>query len=164
MTTGHRREYHRYQYTPHGNPGQPKKHSGMLADDDSPNDIRMPRARPEQAYSRRTPRHDGPYDRVLAIWLTIGGYLGNLLDKRQVLRGSLAGMRYLDESICSRLAPKLLGTYERELQPGIDATPNGGYHTIVNVGAGEGSSTPAWPRPSHAVRHRLQLTGQHRHR
>lgn len=90
------------------------------------------------ASSERTPRGDDPYDSVLAMWLTVGRYLDSLLGKRRVLRGSFTGMRYLDESFCGALPPKLLGTYERELQPIIDATPNGGYRTIVNVGAGEG--------------------------
>lgn len=59
------------------------------------------------ASSERTPRGDDPYDNVLAMWLTVGGYLGSLLGKRRVLRGSFTGMRYLDESFCGALPPKL---------------------------------------------------------
>jgi len=47
-------------------------------------------------------------------------------------------MRYVNESKGSTLAPKLLGTYEKELSPIWRDVAKRRYTTLVNVGAGEG--------------------------
>ncbi len=47
-------------------------------------------------------------------------------------------MRYIGYSINSVLGPKLLGTYEKELQPALEAACAGDYRLIIDVGAAEG--------------------------
>jgi hypothetical protein len=57
----------------------------------------------------------------------------------RVKHGVFAGMRYPELAACgSSLPPKLLGSYERELQPTLDALCREAYTDIVNVGCGEG--------------------------
>ena len=56
----------------------------------------------------------------------------------RVQSGPFRGLRYVDESICSTLAPKLLGTYERELVPWVDALLCEPFDLVINVGAAEG--------------------------
>ncbi|MEP6757144.1 MAG: glycosyltransferase, partial [Chthonomonadales bacterium] len=56
-----------------------------------------------------------------------------------VLSGPFNGMRYVDYSVGSSLYPKLLGTYEKELQQWLEAQrTNSNLNTIVNIGSGEG--------------------------
>jgi len=56
-----------------------------------------------------------------------------------VRRGPFAGMTYPSRvTVGSTLYPKLLGSYERELQPCIEQAVARGYHTIVDIGAAEG--------------------------
>ena len=55
-----------------------------------------------------------------------------------VIAGSFKGMRYVSESIGSRLYPKLLGTYELELANVIEELCGEAFSTIINVGAAEG--------------------------
>jgi precorrin-6B methylase 2 len=47
-------------------------------------------------------------------------------------------MRYVEQSVGSALYPKLLGTYEKELQPVIERLCAKGYLWIIDVGAAEG--------------------------
>jgi hypothetical protein len=56
----------------------------------------------------------------------------------QVLAGPFRGLRYVPEAIGSVHAPKLLGTYESELHPHIEALVTRKPDVIINVGAGEG--------------------------
>jgi hypothetical protein len=62
-----------------------------------------------------------------------------LLEGRPVIRsGPFQGMSYLLESSGSRLAPKLTGSYEAEIQPLVEqilATPPA---CVLNIGSGEG--------------------------
>ncbi len=55
-----------------------------------------------------------------------------------VLDGPFVGMRYVPQAACSSLLPKLLGCYEAELHPTLDAVINSGYRQIVDVGCAEG--------------------------
>jgi hypothetical protein len=56
----------------------------------------------------------------------------------QVRRGPFAGMRYVRESVCSTLAPKLLGTYECELNDWLEALIARKFFRVLNIGAAEG--------------------------
>jgi len=75
---------------------------------------------------------------IHSVWLTVGGFLRDMVEERAILTGCFAGMRFVDASSWVGYYPKLLGIYERELHPIIDAIPDGRYSTIVNVGAAEG--------------------------
>lgn len=56
-----------------------------------------------------------------------------------VKHGPFEGMKYPEEkAIGSSLAPKLIGSYERELHPVIDKICSIPYDTIINIGCGEG--------------------------
>ena len=77
---------------------------------------------------------------VPARWRPIG-YLTHLVRTRTggvVRQGPFAGMRYVDDSVGSAYLPKLLGMYERELTPCVEAICSDGYSHIVDVGAAEG--------------------------
>lgn len=58
----------------------------------------------------------------------------------KVRRGPFAGMRYPQDALgrTSHLGAKLLGSYEQELEPTIEALIDERFQTILNVGAGEG--------------------------
>jgi hypothetical protein len=55
-----------------------------------------------------------------------------------VQHGPFAGMRYLPQAAGSLLPPKLLGCYEAELHDVWGRVTCRPYHTVVNVGCGEG--------------------------
>lgn len=55
-----------------------------------------------------------------------------------VASGPFAGMKYLNTSIGSSLAAKILGTYEKELHSTIFRILSLSFVRVVNVGAGEG--------------------------
>jgi hypothetical protein len=55
-----------------------------------------------------------------------------------VIAGPFTGMRYVEQSVGSALYPKLLGTYEKELQPVIERLCAKEYRWIIDVGAAEG--------------------------
>ena len=55
-----------------------------------------------------------------------------------VLAGPFAGLRYLSEAAGSQLPPKVLGTYERELHPTLEAMVARDPDVVVDVGAAEG--------------------------
>jgi len=58
---------------------------------------------------------------------------------RQVLHGPFAGMKYTPEAIEGRHAvPKLLGSYELELHPVIEAVGGNEYENIIDIGSAEG--------------------------
>lgn len=56
----------------------------------------------------------------------------------RVRQGPFRGMRYVRDSVCSTLAPKLLGTYELELEDWIEPLFAHPPATIINIGAAEG--------------------------
>ena len=56
----------------------------------------------------------------------------------EVIQGPFRGMHYIEAANSSALAPKLLGTYEKELVPYIEqiiATP---YTCVIDIGSAEG--------------------------
>jgi hypothetical protein len=59
----------------------------------------------------------------------------------EVLRGPFAGLRYLPElaSTSGDLVAKLVGTYEQELHPAIEAWIGAAPATIVDIGSAEGT-------------------------
>ena len=57
----------------------------------------------------------------------------------RILGGPFRDMRFIPTNILgSYMSCKLLGTYERELNPIVEKMIAKGYRTIVNIGAGEG--------------------------
>ena len=56
----------------------------------------------------------------------------------EVVQGPFRGMRYISVAYCSEVLPKLLGTYERELIPAIEAICGAGCDRIIDIGAAEG--------------------------
>lgn len=56
----------------------------------------------------------------------------------RVLSGPFRGLRYVPEAVGSVHAPKLLGTYEAELRPQVEALITRAPDVVVNIGAGEG--------------------------
>ena len=69
------------------------------------------------------------------------GYLTNLVRARtgnRVQQGPFANMRYIDNSVGSAYLPKLLGIYERELVPCVNAIHKLSPELIVDIGSGEG--------------------------
>ncbi|HWA85408.1 MAG TPA: hypothetical protein VG710_04235 [Opitutus sp.] len=52
--------------------------------------------------------------------------------------GPFRGMRYVRDSVCSALAPKLLGAYELELNPWIEHLLAAAPPVVINIGAAEG--------------------------
>jgi hypothetical protein len=55
-----------------------------------------------------------------------------------VQTGPFRGLRYIDRACGSALAPKIAGTYERELKPFLDQLIIGSPDALVDVGAAEG--------------------------
>lgn len=56
----------------------------------------------------------------------------------RVRGGPFCGMRYVRDSVCSTLAPKLLGTYERELNDWVERLIARSFSSVLNIGAAEG--------------------------
>jgi hypothetical protein len=80
---------------------------------------------------------------VVPARLKPSGYLENLVRNRtrgRVHSGPFAGMRWISSAPdCARIhIPKLLGIYERELNPYIDQACALNFSRIVDVGAAEG--------------------------
>jgi hypothetical protein len=68
-------------------------------------------------------------------------FLGNLVVKHtgsRVMGGPFAGMKYVRKACCSMLSPKLVGLYERALQPVVEEIVAGDFDRIVDVGSAEG--------------------------
>lgn len=55
-----------------------------------------------------------------------------------VQSGPFAGMKFIDRSAEGCHVPKLLGCYEAELHPHVEAAVRRGYDTVINIGAAEG--------------------------
>lgn len=70
-----------------------------------------------------------------------------------VLAGPFRGMRYVDRAVSSSLEPKILGTYELEVEDVILGVVARGPHRVVVVGAGEGYYAVglAWRLPAAVV-------------
>ncbi len=64
--------------------------------------------------------------------------LRDIRNRQAVTQGPFAGMKYIPRAYCSEILPKLVGTYERELIPAIEAVCGAGCDRIVDVGAAEG--------------------------
>lgn len=74
-------------------------------------------------------------------YLSPRAYLGRLLKRRsgmQVLRGPFQGMHYVQDGHGSAYLPKLIGTYEREINGPIEEVIAGDHDLLVDVGAAEG--------------------------
>jgi len=56
----------------------------------------------------------------------------------EVIQGPFQGMRYISVAYCSEVLPKLLGTYECELEPAIEGICRAGCDRIIDIGAAEG--------------------------
>ena len=65
-------------------------------------------------------------------------YLSQIRTNYCVQDGPFKGMKYIDDSTGSAYIPKLLGTYERELNPYIEMACIQNAECIINIGAGEG--------------------------
>jgi len=77
---------------------------------------------------------------VPARWRPIG-YLEHLVRSRtggRIPKGPFAGMRYIHNAFGSAYVPKLLGIYERELNPFIEQACASNFPLIVDIGAAEG--------------------------
>ena len=73
------------------------------------------------------------WDRDRAMGNVAYGCTGGL-----VAGGPFKGLRYVDSAMGSTLGPKLLGTYEKELNHIVERIIARAYGTVVNIGAGEG--------------------------
>lgn len=84
----------------------------------------------------------GPYQALQEQWTNYQiRRVNELIRKRHGLRvqqGPFAGMAYVDEATCSTLAPKLIGSYEAELQPAFTEILTANYSTIIDIGCAEG--------------------------
>lgn len=61
------------------------------------------------------------------------------IERKEILAGPFQGMKYAEEAaVGSSLWPKLVGTYESELQPFINEITRSGYKKIIDVGYAEG--------------------------
>lgn len=56
----------------------------------------------------------------------------------RVMSGPFSGMRYVDQSRGSALAPKLIGSYEEELHPVLAHVLARAYGQVVDIGCAEG--------------------------
>jgi hypothetical protein len=56
----------------------------------------------------------------------------------KIATGPFQGMQFVARATEGSLAPKMLGTYEHELQAIIETIVAAGYDTVVNIGAAEG--------------------------
>jgi hypothetical protein len=78
------------------------------------------------------------YPRLRREWRVKRHILGELPGPLRVMQGPFRGMRYIPMSAGSIALPKLLGTYERELNPAIEEICRAGCDRIVDIGAAEG--------------------------
>ena len=77
--------------------------------------------------------------RLLAKWRSL--LLANTIIARHgtvVQSGPFAGMDYVAVATEGALAPRLLGVYEHELHPTIEAMSNWGLEEVVDIGCAEG--------------------------
>jgi hypothetical protein len=77
--------------------------------------------------------------RVLAIWrsrMIAEGYIRR--HGARIMQGPFAGMEYLTVATEGALTPRLIGTYESELHPHIEAFAAEGLDCVIDVGCAEG--------------------------
>jgi lipopolysaccharide biosynthesis glycosyltransferase len=65
-------------------------------------------------------------------------YIKSVFPDQTIISGSFKGLKYPTIESIHRIAPKLLGTYEIELEKIIEEICNKSYSTIINIGCGEG--------------------------
>lgn len=77
--------------------------------------------------------------RVIAIWRS-RAIADTLLRHHgaRILNGPFAGMDYVQDATEGALAPRLLGSYESELHPSIEAFAKAGFDCVIDVGCAEG--------------------------
>lgn len=56
----------------------------------------------------------------------------------RVQEGPFKGIQYIDESVGSSWAPKVLGTYEHQLHAWVESAIAAGYHRFIDIGCAEG--------------------------
>ena len=80
----------------------------------------------------------------------VHAYLRKVTQKR-IITGPFTGLYYVGESVGSSYFPKVLGTYEKELHPILEAHRSEKFEKIVVIGAGEGyyavGFAKKWKRP-----------------
>jgi SAM-dependent methyltransferase len=77
--------------------------------------------------------------RVLALWrasLIVDAYVRH--EGLKIYQGPFKGMDYVRQATEGAIAPRLMGTYESELHPYIEAFVRDGLDCIVDVGCAEG--------------------------
>ena len=79
------------------------------------------------SYSERVPGRPNPIAVALAAK---NGY--------RVMHGPFAGLNYTRKAAGSALAPKLVGSYERELHPVWENVTRNSYDLVVDIGCAEG--------------------------
>ena len=79
------------------------------------------------SYSQRVPGRPNPIALALAAR---HGY--------RVLHGPFAGLNYTRKAAGSALAPKLIGSYERELNPVWESVLRNSYDLVIDIGCAEG--------------------------
>tara|TARA_B100001093_G_C26695947_1_gene956901 strand:- start:401 stop:1123 length:723 start_codon:yes stop_codon:yes gene_type:complete len=66
-------------------------------------------------------------------------FITKFLYGKLINEGPFKGMQYINKASCSAIAPKILGTYEIEIQPIIqELIKSESYQQIVNIGAADG--------------------------
>lgn len=77
--------------------------------------------------------------RTLPEQVVVDEAIEKLFPDLKVRHGVFQGMKYPRvKSVGSALFPKLLGSYERELQPMLERICGQGYREVVNIGCAEG--------------------------
>jgi hypothetical protein len=67
-----------------------------------------------------------------------GRILGRLKSPGRIAQGPFRGMRYISSAYHSEVLPKLVGTYEREIGPAIEAICGAECDRIIDIGVAEG--------------------------
>ncbi len=102
----------------------------------------MPPQHPSPSGHGSLPRpvHPRPLLRHSFTLKTVPSQLGlyQLIFRSTVPQGPFAGMNYIRASVGSVIWPKLFGTYELELNPGVEQLVRWQPDVIVNAGAAEG--------------------------
>jgi hypothetical protein len=86
---------------------------------------------------RRCPTVHQWLKRTLQEYPRLAYSIGTSLDWR-VASGPFAGMQYINEAYGSRLIPKLIGSYELEVQPWLARIIESRFGLIVDIGCAEG--------------------------
>jgi lipopolysaccharide biosynthesis glycosyltransferase len=87
----------------------------------------------------RNSRENKAQERAPQIKNLLIDEIKSLIPKQEVISGPFKGLKYPRlEAVCSTIAPKLLGTYEIELQQIVEEICREKYSTIINIGCAEG--------------------------